>query len=344
MTIVSLPMMPPPSRSEFLLEKILEQLIELNQRLTPVEEITEIEKMQKEDINVKLPEPIVDVYEFLEKDDSISINTKKNYSKHLGVLELMIDNSVNEVYKKEIQEELKCKICDKYKNLNSRISYLSSLKYILKALKCDDLCNINGCFQENRNELNKQKSLNSKSKLSSITKAEDIWKQLLSSKKDTIPFLKMLIEIYDKLGVIRSSELIPMRLYYNADDIPKKSSSYICCMSKRMVIKDHKTKKSIGEKNIDISHLNLKLFLKNVKDEGLIFHQLNNPCLIYADSTGFNKIIKTHVNLDYTLLRQVKVSLVFAYGNEDEKKKLSNIHGTALDVMMKEYQQFVKLN
>ena len=49
-------------------------------------------------------------------------------------------------------------------------------------------------------------------------------------------------------------------------------------------------------------------------------------------------------DVNYTTLRQVKVSLTFAFGNDEDKEKLSEIHGTSLNVMTKEYQSFVKVN
>lgn len=344
---------PAPSRTEYLLEQILKQLIELNQKLTPikkdeneisVEPSIENNMMAKEDINIIIEKP-VDIYDNLKNDKTIAENTKKNYRKHIKVIETMMEKPLIKLNKKKMQKKILLKICEKYDNLNTRISYLSSLKYILKCFDFQDLCDINKCFQENRNKLNKQKSINTKTNLSSIDKAQKIWNNLLKYETD-IPFLKMLIEIYNKLGVIRSSELLGMKLYYNAKSEKNDSEmiNYIDLKSKKMIIKDHKTKKSIGDKIIDLSHVNLDIFKKNVSNGSYIFKQVNNPLLIYKDSTGFNKVIKSHANVDYTTLRQVKVSLTFAFGNDEDKVKLSEIHGTSLNVMTKEYQSFVKVN
>ena len=154
----------------------------------------------------------------------------------------------------------------------------------------------------------------------------------------------MLIEIYKKLGVIRSSELIKMRFYNNASQESKLCLNYIDYYSKTIVIKDHKNfNKNKEIKTIDLNDFNLDLFKEHCRDDSLVFPQINKPFCPYSDTTGFNKVLKSYTNLDYTTLRQVKVSLVFAYGNEEEKLKLSKIHGTALDTMMKEYQSYVKL-
>ena len=343
---------PAPSRTEYLLEQILKQLIELNQKLTPikkdeneisVEPSIENDIMAEEDINMIIEKP-VDIYENLKNDKTIAENTKKNYRKHIKVIEKMIKKPLIKLNKKKIKKKLLLKICQKYDNLNTRISYLSSLKYILKCFDFQDLCDINKCFQDNRNELNKQKSINNKANLSSIDKAQKIWNNLLNYKTD-IPFLKMLIEIYNKLGVIRSSELLGMKLYYDVDSekYDCEMMNYIDLKSKKMIIRDHKTKKSIGTKVIDLSYVNLDIFKKNVSNGSYIFKQVNNPLLIYKDSTGFNKVIKSHINVDYTTLRQVKVSLTFAFGDDQDKEKLSEIHGTSLNVMTKEYQSFVKV-
>lgn len=338
--------MPAPSRQEFLLEKILEQLVILNNRLEPSQDsnaIREQNLMHQEDVNVPEDRKI-DIYKHLQNDNLISNNTKVTYRKHMDVLNRMIQNkSLNDIDKKDIQDQLLSNICKKYTNLNSRISYLSTLKYMIKASESKDLSGINDCFQAARTELTEQKSMTNKSELSPIFKAQQIWKQLIDTKTD-LPFLKMLIEIYKKLGVIRSSELIKMRFYNNASQESKLCLNYIDYYSKTIVIKDHKNfNKNKEIKTIDLNDFNLDLFKEHCRDDSLVFPQINKPFCPYSDTTGFNKVLKSYTNLDYTTLRQVKVSLVFAYGNEEEKLKLSKIHGTALDTMMKEYQSYVKL-
>ena len=76
--------MPAPSRQEFLLEKILEQLVILNNRLEPKQDSNAIMKqnlMHAEDVSVPEDEK-KNIYKYLEDDNMISTNTKVTYKKH----------------------------------------------------------------------------------------------------------------------------------------------------------------------------------------------------------------------------------------------------------------------
>ena len=323
--------LPPPSRVEYLLEQILVKLTNIEEKM-----------INTNVIENKIIDSSVNVFDELEKDDTISVNTKKNYKKHLNVI-LKEVKSFDDIVEKDKQDKILSYIITKYDNLNTQISYFSSFKYLLKATNVDDICGLNKSFQNARQELTNEKAMTNKSILKPIKDAKKIWNDIMDLKKHVSPTFQILLEIYDKLGVIRSSEVINMRFYIDKTKHQNISNNYIDFNTKLMIIKDHKTyNKTKKIKEINLKRLDLELFKNNLKSGELIFPQSNG--MSYADSDGFNKMIIKNIKYDYTLLRKIKVSLVFAYGTEEDKKNLSYIHGTALTTMCAEYQNFVKLN
>ena len=124
----------------------------------------------------------INIFSYLEQDKSISQNTKKNYKKHLNVLANNCDFSFNQINEKIVQDNILQYICVNYNNLNTRISYLSVFKYILKAFDTDDLCGLHDCFQLSRRDLSKHKAMTNKSGLQPIQKAIDIWDECMNKR------------------------------------------------------------------------------------------------------------------------------------------------------------------
>ena len=183
--------------------------------------------------------------------------------------------------------------------------------------------------------------MTNKNELKKIEEAKQVWSDLLAKKNNTTIFLKILIDIYEHLGVIRSAELMNMKVYYDSSAVSNKCKDYIDLSLNVMVVNIGNGNKTSTLKNLDISVLDTNLIRQHRNNGDYLFPQSNG--LPYSTSTGFNKNIKTNLDTDFSLLRYIKVSLVMCDGTEEDKMKLSHIHGTSLQTMSKEYQKFVKL-
>ncbi len=295
------------------------------------------------------PSSFEEVFKFLGKDETISPATKKQYKKNLNkIIEYMNkDNDSDQdlfiTYIQNNQSFIKEHLTKAYPNLNTRISYFSVLKYVFKVCDIKDKCKLDKSILGARATLKANKSKNTNNEKSHIKIAEETMKQLIAQKQNPIsPQLKIWIDIVDKLGCIRSAELITMRVYYDATEESNKTKNYIDCFAKQMIIQDHKTyNKTKQIKKIDISHIDIAYIIENTENRGLLFPQMNGDP--YSDTTGFNNVIKRKLHHDFSTIRRVKVSLVFAYGTDENKELLSSIHGSSLETMKNEYQTYINI-
>jgi chemotaxis protein histidine kinase CheA len=154
---------------------------------------------------------------------------------------------------------------------------------------------------------------------------------------DTEVQLYCLLTIYLNYGVLRASEILEC-LITDTDDNNDKIN-YINVKSKYMVINKHKNDRKgtksflLDDKLIHILKIGLGKYLIT-NEEGKLF-----KC-----SSTFSKFFKEKFN-DYVVydLRKAISSKCIAEGDTDKIKKLENIQGHSLDVILKNYNTYSKI-
>ena len=278
----------------------------------------------------------------------------------------------------QVKKNKKKKIIENIKNIDgisNRKQYLSAFKVALTELNINDMCNLNEELQKIRTESQDKNAIKAKANLKPI---EDAYKIMawLNKKLEEYKQLSItgdnywanqmwgLLEVYTKGGVVRSDDIINMRILdedYNPDyNYYDYDYNIYFKKSKTMMIVNHKTDKKAQGKDklkVRVFQLELESLLHREESDDIFFQQKTNRGQIYKDTSGLNKALKEKTALDleglkktigkddlnFEDLRKAKVSVIFDSEDKDKINHLSIVHGTSFKVMSEYYQKFVKV-
>jgi integrase len=154
---------------------------------------------------------------------------------------------------------------------------------------------------------------------------------------DTEVQLYCLLKIYLNYGVLRASEIIDCKITDTDDNHDK--INYINIKSKKMVINNHKTDRA-GKKEFLLDDK-----LINILKQGLGKYLITNEDKqLFKSSSTFSKFFKEKFN-DYVVydLRKAISSKCIAEGDFEKIKKLEYIQGHSLEVILKNYNTYSKI-
>ena len=243
-------------------------------------------------------------------------------------------------------------IIDNIKNIDgisNRKQYLSAFKVALTELNINDMCNLNEELQKIRTESQDKNAIKAKANLKPIEDAYKIMNWLnkkleeykqLSITGDNYWANQMwgLLEVYTKGGVVRSDDIINMRILdedYNPDyNYYDYDYNIYFKKSKTMMIVNHKTDKKAQGKDklkVRVFQLELESLLHREESDDIFFQQKTNRGQIYKDTSGLNKALKEKTALDleglkksigrddlnFEDLRKAKVSIIFDKNDEE---------------------------
>ena len=138
-------------------------------------------------------------------------------------------------------------------------------------------------------------------------------------------------------GVLRPDE---WRTIYISDSDNNVPDNYINVDTKKMYIKNHKTKSSLGTREYELDeHICsiLKYGIYNYLVRTSSGHQ-------YSRSDKLNDAFKKYFNYSIYDYRRAVVSLAFASKDVEKIKKISSFNGHDVNTMLQYYNKYIETN
>ena len=349
---------------------------------TPAEEPPPNEIVDLVGPEPEIPSPIlpVELVQIMTDKNGLPLSeaTKKAYTCRIKAMvswfpeEDFISLLKTDIYR--ILFEVKCR----YNNLSTQRSCFSALSQIIKELEIPDTANMSNIIRTNRDDDDFQSSQNKKKQLktTNIETSHERSSQLKEKNayfrekmtvgdythtisKEVVKKSKTGATIYKKVdyaqmaavtqlfldtGVLRSHELRECRIVDN-DFVEQETPTcnYINVDTKQLIVTKHKNQKFVATKQINLSDEFIAIVKPGV-GQFLVISPKNKGKAdeLYADTTGYNKMLKRDIGISYSTMRQDKDTIAISLGKE-ETEKVSKAHGHTKATMEKYYQTAVEV-